>query len=54
MEQYDVLSKLNGFSSIMGDGIKVGEDMVKVDSILTEEVEPFWLRELRNSSVAVE
>ena len=53
MEQFDTLPELDDLISVVGDRVDIGEDMIEVDGVSTEEVEPFGLGKLWNRFVAV-
>ena len=54
MEEFEVFSKFDHIVGVVGHGVNIGEDMVKVDGISTEQFEPLGLRKLWDRFVAVE
>ena len=54
MEEFEVFSEFDHIVGIVGHGVDIEEDMVKVDGVSAEQVEPLGLRKLWDRFVAVE
>jgi hypothetical protein len=54
MEELNVLAQLDGFMVVIGGGVDIGENMVEINGISAEEIEPLGLGELRICLPAVE